>query len=336
MRHVRPLSFLLACFMVFSLFGCAKKAETAVLTWEQQYELGLHYLSEGNYKEAIIAFTSAIEIDPKRVETYRALADVYVEMGDAENARATLESGYAATEDESLLDYLDSLDTPEGPADGVTPFESRLEYRDFSTLTAEQTAFLNNMITALEAEDQDTLVAMAPDFPVLFEQMDYFGSPHLMTKTDEYKISVYAYSLDIHGKLVMCIRPKNGTGYFAEVQPKEWVGSGYATHRLWDYAVVDCVNWYADGSFRRNTLRYISPPDSDNRMYTSTEIGTAAAGVMQTNIWTSSTTNLITGEVSEDTVELTYENGHEIWDGGIAEHPTTPFGGRVDSEWIFW
>ena len=36
--------------------------------WQSQYDLGVRYLSEGNYEEAVIAFTAAIEIDPMRPE----------------------------------------------------------------------------------------------------------------------------------------------------------------------------------------------------------------------------------------------------------------------------
>lgn len=40
--------------------------------------MGVRYLSEGNYEEAIIAFTAAIEIDPKRAEAYVGRGDAYV------------------------------------------------------------------------------------------------------------------------------------------------------------------------------------------------------------------------------------------------------------------
>jgi len=39
------------------------------------------YSSEGNYQEAIITFTAAIEIDPKQAETYLKLSDAYEAMG---------------------------------------------------------------------------------------------------------------------------------------------------------------------------------------------------------------------------------------------------------------
>ena len=59
-----------------SLFLCAC-GQSAEAAWQEQYDLGVRYLSEGNYEEAIIAFTAAIDIDPKQPDAYLGLADVY-------------------------------------------------------------------------------------------------------------------------------------------------------------------------------------------------------------------------------------------------------------------
>ena len=59
----RAIGAMLSVILLFGLCACGKK-ETAA-TWQEQYDLGVRYLSEGNYEEAIIAFTAAIEIDPK-------------------------------------------------------------------------------------------------------------------------------------------------------------------------------------------------------------------------------------------------------------------------------
>ena len=73
-------------------------------TWQEQYDLGLRLLSEGNYEEAIIAFTAAIEIEDKYV-------DAYVGRGDAYTGLATLalaEQDLTLTEqycDQALADY---------------------------------------------------------------------------------------------------------------------------------------------------------------------------------------------------------------------------------------
>ena len=49
-------------------------------SWEEQYELGVRYLSESDYEQAIVAFTAAIEIDAKEVQPYLGRAEAYVGM----------------------------------------------------------------------------------------------------------------------------------------------------------------------------------------------------------------------------------------------------------------
>ena len=80
------LCVLFAALMLLSLAACGKSADP----WQEQYDLGVRYLSEGNYEEAIIAFTAAIEIDPKREEAYVGLADVYYATGDTAKAEEIL------------------------------------------------------------------------------------------------------------------------------------------------------------------------------------------------------------------------------------------------------
>ncbi len=96
--------------LMFTIFltACGQAAPT----WQEQYDLGVRYLSEGNYEEAIIAFAAAIEIDPKRAEAYIGLADVYTEQGDVEKAAEILEQAVEAIgEVGSLTEALKSIDT---------------------------------------------------------------------------------------------------------------------------------------------------------------------------------------------------------------------------------
>lgn len=74
-------SVLLTISMVFSLTACSSDSST----WQEQYDLGIRYLSEGNYEEAIIAFTAAIEIDPKEVPAYVGRGDAYIGSGKTED-----------------------------------------------------------------------------------------------------------------------------------------------------------------------------------------------------------------------------------------------------------
>ena len=59
-------------------------------------------MDEQNYEEAIVAFTAALEIDPKQVDAYIALSDIYTVLNDIGSQRAILEQGIKATEDEEI------------------------------------------------------------------------------------------------------------------------------------------------------------------------------------------------------------------------------------------
>ena len=96
----------LAVVLLLGLAACGKSPEEK---WQEQYELGMKYVSEGNYEEAVLAFTAAIEIDPKSADAYLALADVYEAQGDAESLQAILEQGLEVTEDARFQERLDAL-----------------------------------------------------------------------------------------------------------------------------------------------------------------------------------------------------------------------------------
>ena len=85
MKQITAL--LLTILLLLSLCACGAKD-----AWQEQYDLGIRYLSDGNYQEAIIAFETAIEIEPKRPEAYLGIAEAYIAAGDrdaAQNIRAT-------------------------------------------------------------------------------------------------------------------------------------------------------------------------------------------------------------------------------------------------------
>ena len=109
----RSIFCLVSTVLMFSMILCAcgKKEKVSVpeelpTTWQEQYDLGVRYLSEGNYEEAIIAFVAAIEIDPKNADAYLSLAEVYRSQGDHENMMETLRVGYEKTESSLLERYI--------------------------------------------------------------------------------------------------------------------------------------------------------------------------------------------------------------------------------------
>ena len=96
----RICSLFLTLVLILGLAACGQSK------WQEQYDLGVKYLSEGNYEEAIIAFTAAIEIDPKQAPLYSGRGRAYVFSGEtAENLAAALADFEAALElDETLAE----------------------------------------------------------------------------------------------------------------------------------------------------------------------------------------------------------------------------------------
>ncbi len=98
----------LALLILLSACGGGGKLGAAA-AWQEQYDLGVRYLSEGNYEEAVIAFQAAVKIEPKRPEAYAGLADAYVELGEPEKAQEALRQGYDNTNDAGLSEKLSTL-----------------------------------------------------------------------------------------------------------------------------------------------------------------------------------------------------------------------------------
>lgn len=109
--RIRKFLFLIVglCMM---LSACGQKsAPTADVDtlWQEQYDLGVRYLSEGNYEEAILAFSAAIEIDSKQTESYMRLSEAYEAIGETEKALNALQSGLETTGDTALSALIEDL-----------------------------------------------------------------------------------------------------------------------------------------------------------------------------------------------------------------------------------
>lgn len=113
----RIAALLLTALLLLSLAACGGKD-----AWQEQYDLGMRYLNDGNYQEAVIAFEAAIEIDPKRSEAYLGAADAYVGLGDYASARKILEDGLDATGNRKIQKRLDELATEDGNLTGQSAF----------------------------------------------------------------------------------------------------------------------------------------------------------------------------------------------------------------------
>jgi len=96
----------LVFMLVLSVTACGAEGK-----WQKKYDLGCRYLEKGNYEEAIVAYTAAIEIDPSRAEAYVGRGDAYIGKGKTmENLKAA-QADYklAAKRDESINEKYLSL-----------------------------------------------------------------------------------------------------------------------------------------------------------------------------------------------------------------------------------
>ncbi len=136
---------------VFAVTHNAKSNSESVLTLAQRY------LSEQNYKQAVIEFQKILEIDPLNAEAYLGLAEAYLGLGDTESAINALREGYEATGDESLLARLNEL-TGENEE---TELPAQTEEKPADLLGEEQNAsqsysgseMLSNVLNSIFAAD---------------------------------------------------------------------------------------------------------------------------------------------------------------------------------------
>lgn len=183
----RIYALILALCLSLSLVGCGQKVTAP--TWQEQYDLGIRYLSEGNYEEAIIAFTAAIEIEPKQAsayvgrgdayagidgteanltaaiadyeqaitldgtvaEAYRKAAEIYVLLGDSDSAIDMVKRGVEATGDADLQAYLDEL-TRSMP---LTVLTYQAAYRPDGTLVNCRNYYYDEQGYMIREEDTD-------------------------------------------------------------------------------------------------------------------------------------------------------------------------------------
>lgn len=262
---------LAACAMglALALAACQKQP-----TWQEQYDLGMRYLTESNYEEAILAFTAAIEIDPNQPDAYVYLIQTYLATGDVEKAEATRLQGYETTGNIRLGQ---SVSSGWVIYDDNISFEQRITYRLFDALSAEQQEAIRALLSAIQTDERDTVreLLLTSGLP-----------PQLCTAIDGYKINISimqretlgeeAYQtfieqyyrqigadidtnvIDVNIKLLAQadIRPENGIGYLytysedgaVEITQIEDTLSMYTTGE--SLRTAECDDWQYNGTWK--------------------------------------------------------------------------------------
>ena len=102
-RLILMLAGLVTVIIIVVVVFAVPKAAYAKKVREQ-LDLGEKYLSEMDYESAVVAFKTAIIIDPKVEDAYLGLADAYLEMGEPEKAVEILESAEKELTSEAITD----------------------------------------------------------------------------------------------------------------------------------------------------------------------------------------------------------------------------------------
>ena len=147
-KLVLPLLLLFAL-----LCGCGQASPE----WQEQYDLGVRYLSEGNYEEAVLAFAAAIEIEPRRAEAYVGAARAAMALGDADAAADFLARGQEAAGESELFDdaWAELGLTP--PAGGPGGASAGVNDLSFVGMTPEEiAAALPSLVQPEPATEQRT------------------------------------------------------------------------------------------------------------------------------------------------------------------------------------
>lgn len=313
-------------------------------TWQEQYDLGIRYLDEGNYEEAIIAFTAAIEIDPKQApayvgrgdayigtgeteenlnsaledylkatelepddaDTYAKAAEVYILLGQIDEARSLLEQGFANTNSDILKSMLESLLLNEF---GSTIFQERADYRQFENLTLDEQNLVSTVFNALSVQNKGALIQSVG----LIE--DSFS---LYTMYDGYKMYIQNYYSEGKAQLVAEVRPENGMGYFCQIEVATdmsdfAVPDSTTSAEYFDYGYCPCENWQWNGTVHETDQRYWTYSDGPDQYLEDSIIAEVRDGLKTgEETETGSIGDIVNGSyiesIGSETIRV-YENG---------------------------
>ena len=88
--------FAAAALCLVLLTGCSAVADFRV---NRQLDLGEKYLIEEEYDKAMLAYSKALDIEPKEMEAYRGLSDVFTAQKDLESSVNVLKKALAVADD---------------------------------------------------------------------------------------------------------------------------------------------------------------------------------------------------------------------------------------------
>ena len=174
--------------------------ENAIASWQEQYDLGMRYLEEGDYEQAIVAFTAVIGIDPKQVDAYINLANIYIEQEDYENAVSILQKGLeSCDETETLNEKLSEVNQL------IAEKESEAAKEEAARLENEKLQELETSYGMIDTEDASPVDQGISNY--VFCDADGDGVNELLIVSRDENAVIYAEMYALSGEeLIPCFK----------------------------------------------------------------------------------------------------------------------------------
>lgn len=173
----KTVSWMLCLILVLSLYGCSRQD-----SYDEKYNLGMKYLGEESYEEAVAAFSTAIKIDKKQAAAYVGRADAYTALaaGDYsyyEAAEADYRQAIALDDtDDDVYRKLANVYITEGKTDEAKKIlaDRNIELTETTNQAAEedQTAAGGETVGG-DSADASTPVELGAELNVLLSQAPY-------------------------------------------------------------------------------------------------------------------------------------------------------------------
>lgn len=264
--------------------------ETNAPSWQEQYDLGIRYLSEGKYEEAVIAFTAAIEIDPKQAPAYVGRGEAYIGSGETEENLAMAQADYemAIELDELLVeaylgladvytlqeDYDKALEVLRQGLEKVSDYrieariyeilevtdsfvrEDIIKYTPFSELDPSLQLLIETLMDKANSSPDEAVELLSTDYQDLIDQE--IAPKELRTMKNNYKIQMRFLNYNGSnpgGEFEM--RPMEGTAYYCD-------GAYYEGQLHVNHGWGTCKDWNWNGPFEMITMDSSGTPHSES------------------------------------------------------------------------
>src|SRR6201997_5898273 len=84
MRRSITIRLLLSCCVIAALFtGCSRDPNVRK---QKYFDSGEKYFAESKYREAVIQYLNAVQIDPRFTQAHYELSQAYLKLGDKNHA----------------------------------------------------------------------------------------------------------------------------------------------------------------------------------------------------------------------------------------------------------